>query len=65
LGWAGFAHLMQESGAPLSSSTSAGAGFFNVMRLYPEESLGMVMMGNTTSYDHESILAAIVGVPWK
>jgi hypothetical protein len=24
-----------------------------------------VMMGNTTSYDHESILDAIVGVPWK
>jgi CubicO group peptidase (beta-lactamase class C family) len=39
-----------------------GAGFWNVMRLYPEESLGVVMMGNTTSYDHELILDAIVGV---
>jgi len=40
-----------------------GAGF-NVMCLYPEVSLGVVMMGNTTSYDHESILDAIVKVPW-
>jgi CubicO group peptidase (beta-lactamase class C family) len=42
-----------------------GAGFWNVMRVYPEESLGVVMMGNTTSYDHESILDAIVEVPWE
>jgi CubicO group peptidase (beta-lactamase class C family) len=41
-----------------------GAGFWNVMRIYPERSLGVVMMGNTTSYDHESILGAIVGVEW-
>lgn len=39
-----------------------GAGFWNVMRLYPEESLGVVIMGNTTSYDHEPILEAIVRV---
>ncbi len=35
------------------------------MRIYPEESLGVVVMGNTTSYDHNSILDAIVGSPWK
>ena len=34
------------------------------MRLYPEESLGVVMMGNTTRYDHESILDTIVRVAW-
>jgi hypothetical protein len=34
------------------------------MRLYPEVSLGVVMMGNTTSYDHTSILDAITGVAW-
>ena len=39
-----------------------GAGFWNVMRIYPEESLGMVMMGNTTRYDHESLLDGIVEV---
>ena len=42
-----------------------GAGFWNVMRLYPEESLGVVLLGNTTSYDHESILDAAVGVAWE
>src|SRR5829696_2791782 len=42
-----------------------GAGFWNAMRLYPERSLGVVMMGNTTSYDHDSILDAIVEVSWK
>jgi len=42
-----------------------GAGFWNVMRIYADESLGVVMMGNTTSYDHESILDAIVGTGWE
>lgn len=42
-----------------------GSGFFNVMRLYPEESLGVVLMGNTTRYDHERMLDAIVGVAWS
>jgi CubicO group peptidase (beta-lactamase class C family) len=41
-----------------------GAGFWNVMRIYPEESLGVVVMGNSTSYDHESILGAIVSTDW-
>ena len=41
-----------------------GAGFWNVLRLYPEESLGVVLMGNTTSYDHESILDTAVGLAW-
>ena len=42
-----------------------GAGFWNVMRLYPEESLGIVLMGNTTSYDHETILDAAVRLAWE
>jgi len=42
-----------------------GAGFWNVMRLYPEKSLGVVIMGNTSSYDHESILDAAVGLAWE
>jgi len=42
-----------------------GAGFWNVMRIYPDESLGVVVMGNTTSYDHESVCEAILSVPWE
>jgi CubicO group peptidase (beta-lactamase class C family) len=41
-----------------------GAGFWNVMRIYPKESLGVVIMGNTTGYDHESILEAILRIDW-
>lgn len=41
-----------------------GAGFWNVMRLYPEEAIGVVIMGNTTGYDHDSLLRAIVSVDW-
>jgi len=36
-----------------------GGGYFNVMRLYPRSSIGIVMMGNSTSYDYRRILAAI------
>ena len=35
-----------------------GGGFFNMMRIYPERKLGVVVMGNTTSYDHRSVAAA-------
>ena len=41
-----------------------GAGFWNVMRLYPEKTLGVVMMGNTTGYDHESVLEEAVRLEW-
>jgi CubicO group peptidase (beta-lactamase class C family) len=41
-----------------------GAGFWNVMRIYPEQALGVVMMGNTTGYDHESILDEAVRLEW-
>lgn len=35
-----------------------GGGFFNMMRIYPERELGVVVMGNTTSYDHQRLAAA-------
>lgn len=35
-----------------------GAGFWNCMRLHPGERRGVVMMGNATSYDHDSIARA-------
>ena len=52
------AHLAPES-------KYGGAAFWNVMRIYPEESLGVVVMGSTTSYDQDAIPDAIVGCPWK
>jgi CubicO group peptidase (beta-lactamase class C family) len=38
-----------------------GSGFWNVIRLYPDTGLGVVMMGNTTHYDHDTILTAVAG----
>jgi hypothetical protein len=35
------------------------------MRSYPEASLGVVVMGSTRSYDHNTILDAIVGTGWE
>jgi CubicO group peptidase (beta-lactamase class C family) len=36
-----------------------GSGFWNVMRLYPDAGTGIVLMGNATRYDHETILAGL------
>jgi CubicO group peptidase (beta-lactamase class C family) len=41
-----------------------GIGFFNIMRLYPEESLGIVVMGNATKYDQEAIVR-ILREKWR
>jgi integrase len=53
------------AGATFVEHLGGEAGFWNVMRLYPEQSLGVVMMGNTTRYDHETILDAISHLDWS
>jgi CubicO group peptidase (beta-lactamase class C family) len=43
----------------------AGAGFWNVMRLYPDRGLGVVVMTNsTTTYDFEPLFAILAGASW-
>ena len=32
-----------------------GGGFWNMMRIYPERRVGVLSMGNATSYDHASV----------
>jgi CubicO group peptidase (beta-lactamase class C family) len=32
-----------------------GAGFFNVIRLYPDRRVGIAVMGNATSYDLDAV----------
>jgi CubicO group peptidase (beta-lactamase class C family) len=59
LGWYRFREAARKHLARVEH-LGGGAGSWNVMRIYPEESLGVVMMGNTTLYDLESILDAIV-----
>jgi CubicO group peptidase (beta-lactamase class C family) len=34
-----------------------GLGFWTLMRLYPNEELGIVVMGNATRYDHHRVVA--------
>lgn len=64
-GLAGTVPVPPGGDVPSTSSTwAAGWVFWNVMRVYPGASLGVVMMGNTTSYDHESILDAVAGTSW-
>ena len=38
-----------------------GGGFWNMMRIYPERGVGVLAMGNATSYDHEAIARAALG----
>ena len=35
-----------------------GGGFFNTMRVYPELNLGLVAIGNTTTWDHLKLVRA-------
>jgi CubicO group peptidase (beta-lactamase class C family) len=43
-----------------------GAGFWNVMRLYPGRGLGVVVMSNsTTTYDFEPLFALLAGASWS
>lgn len=37
-----------------------GAGFWNDMRLYPEQGLGVVVLGNATAYDHATVIQRLV-----
>jgi CubicO group peptidase (beta-lactamase class C family) len=37
-----------------------GGGFFNMMRIYPAWGVGVLVMGNATSYDHQAIAAAAI-----
>jgi CubicO group peptidase (beta-lactamase class C family) len=38
-----------------------GAGFWNCLRIHPDRGIGVVVMGNATSYDHDAIARAAVG----
>ncbi len=44
----------------------AGAGFWNVMRLYPTRRLGVVVMTNSTkTYNFEPLFALLAGTEWR
>ena len=48
----------RDLGEPYLEHLGGGGGFFNMMRLFPRLSLGVVVMGNATAYDHQRIAEA-------
>jgi CubicO group peptidase (beta-lactamase class C family) len=54
LGW--FVPANQRNAdPPFVEHLGGGAGFFNVMRMYPSLGLGAVVMGNATKYDIDAV----------
>jgi CubicO group peptidase (beta-lactamase class C family) len=54
LGW--FTPAAQRSAdPPFVEHLGGGAGFYNVMRLYPSRAIGVVVMGNATKYDVDAV----------
>lgn len=47
------------NGSSTSTSRKGGAGFFNTMRIYPELKLGVVAMGNLTSWNYRQLARAV------
>jgi len=45
----------RDADPPFVEHLGGGAGFFNVIRLYPTAGVGAVVMGNSTKYDIDSI----------
>lgn len=62
LGW--FRH--RSAGDPTHiEHLGGGAGFWNVMRLYPDRGIGVVIMSNTTRrWDIEGLADRIIEIPW-
>jgi CubicO group peptidase (beta-lactamase class C family) len=45
----------READPPFVEHLGGGAGFFNVMRMYPSLGLGAIVMGNATSYSIDAV----------
>lgn len=54
LGWFRPANQRQAD-PPFVEHLGGGAGFFNVMRIYPSRGVGVVAMGNATRYDVDTV----------
>jgi CubicO group peptidase (beta-lactamase class C family) len=61
LGW----HIVPEGDQLRIQHRGGGPGFGSEMRLYPEEGLGMVVIGNDTTYDRDAILDLAARLNWK
>jgi CubicO group peptidase (beta-lactamase class C family) len=59
LGWVR-RHSDAQTGERYWEHLGGGAGFRTMMRVYPERALGLVTMGNATTYDHRRLAAAVL-----
>ena len=53
-------HARHKGGERYLEHLGGGAGFFNLMRIYPDRGLGVLVMGNATRYDQERLAAAAI-----
>ena len=53
-------HSDRSSNENYLEHLGGGGGFFNMMRIYPERKLGVIVMGNATSYDHQQVAEAAI-----
>ncbi|MEZ4862791.1 MAG: serine hydrolase domain-containing protein [Caldilineaceae bacterium] len=60
LGW----HVYQPEGRMYIAHGGGGPGFGSEMRLYPDESLGLIVFANDTTYDHAAILDLFARLDW-
>lgn len=60
LGWSEFG----GNGRSWVQHRGGGPGFASIMRLYPDESLGVVIIANGTNLDSENLAELIAGLKW-
>jgi CubicO group peptidase (beta-lactamase class C family) len=58
LGWF-HRHTDSDRGLRYWEHLGGGGGFFNTMRIYPDLNLGLVAMGNRTSWDYQQLTDAL------
>ena len=56
LGW--FRRKKDIGNTTFVEHLGGGAGFWNCLRIYPDQDCAVVVMGNSTSYDHQAIVEA-------
>jgi len=45
----------RDADPPFVEHLGGGAGFFNLIRIYPAQAVGIAIMGNTTNYDIDAV----------
>jgi CubicO group peptidase (beta-lactamase class C family) len=60
LGWAEY----NLTGRPWVQHQGGGPGFAALMRLYPEENLGIILMANSTHLPSNQLAEAFASLPW-